>query len=84
MSKKNEANVEVIENASPDGIQAGDHVVSEGTRTWCGVTINVRREGTAHHRDAHGNWQTADGAYLTDGGSDEATITIRRPLTEEG
>lgn len=76
-------NVKIIENASPDDIQAGDHVAWEWGREMGGVIITERREGTAHHRDEEGNWHSKDGIWLAGAvwpWQETPTITIRRAL----
>lgn len=70
-------NMQVIENARLDGVRPGDHLVWEYTREVDGVTITVRREGVAHHRDRAGHWCTKVGMWITEAayGGD---LTIRR------
>ena len=86
MSNKNEANVQIIENATRDDIRPGDHVTWEWTREAGGVTITERREGIAHHRDSFGDWWPEKGWWITNG--EGVTLTIRRtaqePPTESG
>ena len=83
MSNKNETDIQVIENASPDEIQTGDHVVWEWVGSGRGVSVTERREGIAHHRDWTGGWCTEDDGWITDLEDKGFTITIRRPLTKE-
>lgn len=84
MSKKNKTTVQVIENARPEDVRPGDHIVWEHTETFHGVTRTVRREGIAHHRDQLDDWLTGDDGLITDGEGEGVTIKIRRPITEEG
>lgn len=86
MSKKNKTIVQVIENATRDDGRPGDHLTWEEVTTEGGVTRAVRHEGIAHHRDGDGDWCTEDGTWITLSDSDQAgvTLTIRRPITEEG
>ena len=82
MSKKN---VQVIENARPEDVWPGDHIVWEHTETFRGVTRTVRREGIAHHREQLlDDWVTGDDGLITDGEGEDITLTIRRPITKEG
>lgn len=74
--------VQIIENATPDEGRAGDHLIRESIRTEDGVTLTVRREGVAHHRDRFGNWRTVELGWLTDGQGEGTTLTIRRPVQE--
>ena len=84
MSKKNETGFQVIENATEDDVRAGDYVIWEYTLESRGATIFDGRKGIAHHRDAEGYWRAEEGAYITDGDGEGVTITIHRPITEEG
>lgn len=74
--------VKIIENATRDDVQAGDHVVWESTETNHGVTNTYRREGIAHHRDGWGDWRAAEGGLITNGEGQRGTITIRRPVKQ--
>lgn len=77
-SKKIEPNVQVIENASPDDIQAGDHLIWERTHTDRGVTFLDRRECTAQHCNPDGEWWTEGLAWIWWGTAEGGTLTIRR------
>lgn len=83
MSKKNEANVQVIENASPEDVRPGDYIAWETRHTGSGSTLTMRREGVARHRGAGGEWRTEDGGLLTEEEYENTALTIRRPITEE-
>lgn len=84
MSKKNETSVQEFAAATHGAIWSGDHVVWTETGVIDGVTVTIRREGIAHHRDSDGDWRTAEGGRIADGEGESTTITIRRPITKEG
>ena len=75
-------NMEIIEDARPGDVRAGDHLTR--TRVWetCGVVVTDSREGIAHHRDEDGDWYTKDGMWITNGEDEYTTLTIRRPVQE--
>lgn len=81
MNENTKTDVQVIENAGPDDVQAGDYVIWERIRRRIGVaTMLERREGIAHHRDDYGDWYTENHAWLAGLDGNDATITIRRPV----
>ena len=80
MSKTNE---KIIENAAGCDVRAGDYVIWETVENYDGITVTVRREGIAHHRNDYGDWCTECGAWLTGVEGDDITLTIRRPITKE-
>lgn len=82
MNENTEPRVQIIENATPDEGRAGDHLIRESIRTEDGVTLTVRREGVAHHRDRFGNWRTVELGWLTDGQGEGTTLTIRRTVRD--
>ena len=83
MSKKNETNVQVIENATRADVRPGDHITWEQTEVRYGATRFTRREGIAHHRSSPvGDWVTDENGWLTDGEGMGITITIRRPVQD--
>ena len=84
MSKKNEANVQVIENAALEDVRAGDHITWVHAEEAYGVTIRHHREGVARYLDGFGDWRTEGGEWLTDGKGEHVSITIRRPIIKEG
>lgn len=71
---------EIIENATLDDIRPGDHLTWTRVQAIDGVTLTIRREGIAHHRDGGGDWRIASGYWLTDGEGEGITITIRRTV----
>ena len=75
-------NMEIIEDARPGDVRAGDHLTR--TRVWetCGVVVTDSREGIAHHRDEDGEWYTKDGMWITNGEDEDTTLTIRRTVQE--
>ncbi len=85
MTTHTDPNVQIIENARPEDVRPGDHIVWEHTETFRGVTRTVRREGIAHHREQLlDDWVTGDDGLITDGEGEDITLTIRRPITKEG
>ena len=80
MSTNTDTREHIIENANPDDVLPGDHITWASVMEVKGVTVESRRAGTAHHRDAHGNWRTKDSARLTDGEGKGITLTIRRTV----
>ena len=76
--KVSNENTKIIENATRDDIQTGDHVTWEYTGERDGVTTFERREGIAHHRNRNGDWCTEEGRYITYSEGYGRTITIRR------
>ncbi|MCV7529062.1 hypothetical protein M3D01_004125 [Micrococcus luteus] len=82
MSEPNDANAQVIENATRDDVRPGDHVTWEYTGAREGVTTFERREGIAHHRDSDGDWCAEGGRYITYSEGYGRTITIRRTVQE--
>ena len=83
MNENTTTTVQVIENASRDDVRPGDHITWE--RTWVrhGVSRFTCHEGIAHYRDRFGNWQAAEGGWLTDGEGPGTTLTIRRTIPVE-
>ena len=84
MSKKNETSVQIIENASSDDIQAGDYVIWSEASEYRGLTLTDLREGVAHHRNEFDEWCVEGGMWITGSEWAGSSITIRRPITEEG
>ena len=78
MDKKNDQNVQIIENARLKDVRPGDHVIWEESDTERGVTSIIHREGVAHDRDSQGDWCTEEGLYITAGEGEDVTLTIRR------
>ena len=74
--------MQTITAATLDAGRPGDHISWEHTETFHGVTLTVRREGIAHHRDQEGDWCTEEGRWLTDGEGEDITLTIRRPVQD--
>ena len=81
---RNKAKAQTIKNASPDDIRPGDYVVWSEAWEVRGVALTDRREGTAHHRNEDGDWCAESGMWITGAEWTGSTITIRRPITEEG
>lgn len=73
-------NIQIIENATLDDIQEGDHVIHSETIYYSGVTTSGRREGVAHHKDEDGCWRTEEGEWIVDETDENDTITIRRAI----
>ena len=84
MSKKNEPRIQVIENATRDDVRPGDHLTWTRVREHGGVITKTSREGIAYRCDRDGNWHPEGGAWITWGEGEDITLTIRRPITEEG
>ena len=80
MNKHIDPNVQIIENATHDHIQPGDHVVFLHTWERGCLTVIERCGGIAHHRDINGDWRTERGARITNGEGEGVTLTIRRPI----
>ena len=51
MDKKNDQNVQIIENARLKDVRPGDHITWECAREWRGATTYERREGIAAEID---------------------------------
>lgn len=80
MSEPNDANVQIIENATRDDVRPGDHITWMCVEEIDSVTTKHHREGIAHHRDRDGDWRAKDEACITLG--EGTTLTIRRPTQE--
>lgn len=80
MSEPNGSNVQVIENATRDDVQEGDHIAWESTWECAGITFLERHEGIAHHRDKEGDWCAEGGMWITGGEGPGTTITIYRTI----
>ena len=80
MSEPNDANVQIIENATRDDVRPGDHITWMCVEEIDSVTTKHHREGIAHHRDRDGDWRAKDEACITLG--EGTTLTIRRTAPE--
>ena len=80
MNEKNEAAVQVIENASLEDVLPGDHLTWECVMVHGGLTMTNRREGIASYRNVSGDWWTAEDMSITEGNEDDTTLTIRRTV----
>ena len=77
-----ENSVKIIESASLDDVRASDHVAWTEVQKVHGVTVTVRREGIAHHRDNDGDWCTQEGLWIAGGYGEDTTLAIRRTIPE--
>ena len=73
-------NIQIIENATLDDIQAGDHVIHLEVLNYSGITVTGRREGIAHHLDKDGDWCTEEGEWIICETDEDDVITIRRAI----
>ena len=78
MDKKNDPNMQIIENATEGDVRPGDYVIWETRHSGSGSTLTMRREGVAHHRGGCGEWRTDAGRLLTEDMRENTTLTIRR------
>lgn len=75
-----DSDIQVIENASIDDIQAGDRVIHIQTMNYRGIINIGRREGIAHHLDERGIWCNEEGEWIICETEEDDTITIRRTI----